>query len=42
MWECMSERLPAVPRTDVPVRQQQQVVALTSPELENGGGDAQG
>ena len=38
--ECMSERLPTVPRTDVPVRQQQQV-ALTSPELENGVGDAQ-
>ena len=40
--ECMSEQLPTVPRTDVPVRQQQQVAALTSPELENGRGDAQG
>ncbi len=41
-WECMSECLPAVPRTDVPVQQQQQVAALTSPESGNGGGDAQG
>ncbi len=40
--ECMSERLPAVPRMDMPVQQQQQVAAPTSPELENGGGDAQG
>ncbi len=40
--ECMSERLPAVPRTDMPVQQQQQVVAPTSPESGNGGGDAQG
>ena len=40
--ECMSEHLPAVPRTDVPVQQQQQVVALTSPESGNGGGHAQG
>ncbi len=40
--ECMSERLPTVPRTDVPVQQQQQVAAPTSPESGNGGGDAQG
>ena len=36
--ECMSERLPAVPRTDVPVQQQQQVVAPTFPESGKWGG----
>ncbi len=40
--ECMSERLPIVPRTDVLVRQQQHVAAPTSPELENGGGMLRG
>ncbi len=40
--ECMSERLPAVPRTDMPVQQQQQVVAPTFPELGNGGGTLRG
>ncbi len=38
----MSERLPAVPRTDVPVQQQQQVAAPTSPESGNGGGMLRG
>ncbi len=42
VWECMSEHLPAVPRTDVPVQQQQQVAAPTSPESGNGGGMLRG
>ncbi len=41
-WECMSERLPTVPRMDMPVQQQQQVAAPTSPESGNGGGMLRG